>query len=464
MELMEVPPSIWPILKVVRGAAGTLVLIKRTEARTRALMGLGIPKSDQLWPPGPLMVASRRREASALVVTWSVPEPSRTITAFNFGLYASMRARMPRRLPSPSSPTSATKRIVRRGLMWASWHARAMAMSAARPVPLSEMPGARRRSPSRRTFISVEAGKTVSRWAESTTISFSLAPRSSPMTLPVLSICTSRPEEARRSFTAAARCASGNDGAGISVRRDCCSLIQARLRANQASAERTSELSANCGYCVLGDGRLLWGTLAGLTGMAKRITQRAACFIAEFRTWGRSIARGLGAESLHFAFGEHARGLLGGVEDASDERVVWGNAVALEPEEDVGLAAQRADLDDLVEAEEMGRDAAVDGIGEGSVFFVISLDDGGGVHAGGSAEGVAADDGIVWRNGGVRGLGDSFAIFFETGEVAVDQAHEPEVDEHQFHGSVADALAEGIGGGVNAVGASGYRPERIGDG
>src|SRR5260370_6689221 len=108
--------------------------------------------------------------------------------------------------------------------------------------------------------------------------------------------------------------------------------------------------------------------------MEKRITQRATCFIAEFRTWGRSIARGLGAESLHFAFGEHARGLLGGVEDASDERVVGGDAVALEPEEDVGFAAQWADLNDLVEAEEMGGDAAVDGVGEGGVFFVIRLD------------------------------------------------------------------------------------------
>src|SRR6266852_924028 len=69
MEFTEVPPSIWPILKVVRGLAGTFVLMKRTEPRTRALMGLGMPKSDQLWPPGPVMEASSLREASALVVT-----------------------------------------------------------------------------------------------------------------------------------------------------------------------------------------------------------------------------------------------------------------------------------------------------------------------------------------------------------------------------------------------------------
>jgi len=44
--ITEVPPSIWPMLNVVRGLAGTLVLIKRTELRTRALIGLGMPKSD----------------------------------------------------------------------------------------------------------------------------------------------------------------------------------------------------------------------------------------------------------------------------------------------------------------------------------------------------------------------------------------------------------------------------------
>src|SRR6266404_7289583 len=82
-EFTDVPPSIWPMLKVVRGVAGTFVLMKRTEPRTSALIGLGMPKSDQLCPPGPVISASSRREASAFVVTWSVPEPSRTTTALS---------------------------------------------------------------------------------------------------------------------------------------------------------------------------------------------------------------------------------------------------------------------------------------------------------------------------------------------------------------------------------------------
>src|SRR5258708_39809785 len=79
---------------------------------------------------------------------------------------------------------------------------------------------------------------------------------------------------------AAACWASWNGAAGISVRRTCCSLIQAMLRANHAREERTSDVSANC---VVEAGLLLCGTLADLTGMVKRITQRATRFIAEFR-------------------------------------------------------------------------------------------------------------------------------------------------------------------------------------
>src|ERR1700730_16016567 len=106
-----------------------------------------------------------------------------------------------------------------------------------------------------------------------------------------------------------------------------------------------------------------------------------------------------------------------------DERVIGGDAVALEPEEDVGFAAHRADFDYLVEAVEMGRDSAVDGVSEGGIFFVKGLNDGGGVDARGGAEGIAADDGVVGRDRGVRGLRYLLTIFLQAGEVLVEQAH-----------------------------------------
>src|SRR5579859_593741 len=142
----------------------------------------------------------------------------------------------------------------------------------------------------------------------------------------------------------------------------------------------------------------------------------------------RSMARGLGTKRLQLGFGENAGGLLGGVEDTIDQGVVLGNAVTLEPEEDVGFATHGSDLDELVQAEKVRRDTAVDGVGQGSVVLVICLDDGGSMDTGGGAEGVAADNRIVGRDGGVGGGGNFFAIFLEAGEVAINQAHQAKVD------------------------------------
>src|SRR6476660_613527 len=102
----------------------------------------------------------------------------------------------------------------------------------------------------------------------------------------------------------------------------------------------------------------------------------------------------------------------------------------------------------------MRGNAAVDGIGEGDVTLFESFVERGGVNASGGAKGVAADDGIVWRNCGVRGGGDGVAIFLEAAEVAVDETHEREIDEHEFHRRVSDAFAESVGGAVNGIGTS----------
>ena len=90
-----------------------------------------------------------------------------------------------------------------------------------------------------------------------------------------------------------------------------------------------------------------------------------------------------------------------------------GDFVTLEPEHHIGFAAHGADLDDLIESEEMRRDAAVDDIGEGGIA-VKSFDDGGGVNAGCGAEGVVTDYRIIWRDCGVRRDCDFLAVFLET--------------------------------------------------
>src|SRR5580693_10147004 len=110
--------------------------------------------------------------------------------------------------------------------------------------------------------------------------------------------------------------------------------------------------------------------------MTERITQRRRCFTAEFRMRGRktfdgaekfrdsmvgaSLISGLAfAEGLDFGVGQDSGGFFGGGEDAIHFGLVGGNFVAFEPEHHVGLAAHRADFDDLVEAEKMRWYAAV---------------------------------------------------------------------------------------------------------
>src|ERR1700682_679249 len=87
IEFTDVPPSISPILKLVLGDSGTRAATKRAIPRPSAWMGFGTPKSDQLWPPGPVTAISTLREASAAVVTYSVADPSSAITHFMRFLY-----------------------------------------------------------------------------------------------------------------------------------------------------------------------------------------------------------------------------------------------------------------------------------------------------------------------------------------------------------------------------------------
>src|ERR1700733_8226422 len=76
------------------GAAGDMARIDRcggfmgilraeiwARARLRRKIGLGVPASDQEWPPGPVMVTRKRRLPRARVTTAELPLPSRAIAA-----------------------------------------------------------------------------------------------------------------------------------------------------------------------------------------------------------------------------------------------------------------------------------------------------------------------------------------------------------------------------------------------
>src|SRR6266478_8541643 len=94
-----------------------------------------------------------------------------------------------------------------------------------------------------------------------------------------------------------------------------------------------------------------------------------------------SIACGLGAQCENFRIGKDPRRLLSSVKDARDSGIVSGNAVLFQPEQHVGLSAHRADLNHLVEAEEMRGHPAVNGVGELEIIFSESFDERGSVSS-----------------------------------------------------------------------------------
>ena len=203
------------------------------------------------------------------------------------------------------------------------------------------------------------------------------------------------------------------------MRRICWSLIQFRLGANQAIAARTCGFSPS--WAVDAE-RVVCRAREERTGIAKKDNPNEDAFhCPAARLLCCSMACGLGAECGDFGVGQDTSRLFGGIEDAIDERFLGWNLVALEPEKDVGLAAHGADFDHLIESEEMRRHTAIDGIGERLVAFVKGFDDRGGVDAGGGAESIATDDGIVRRDRGMRVLGDLLAVFLEPREVLVDR-------------------------------------------
>src|SRR5579872_6400439 len=107
IEFTEVPPRITPILKVVFGTEGTVVAVNVSIALARITMGLGAPKSLQECPPGPRTITSKRRlpRASATIVSAPAPSSTKLYAIESFQRGVAKMWRMPRRSPSPSSPT-----------------------------------------------------------------------------------------------------------------------------------------------------------------------------------------------------------------------------------------------------------------------------------------------------------------------------------------------------------------------
>ncbi len=132
-----------------------------------------------------------------------------------------------------------------------SSHARARAISVARPRASSLMPGPRSSAPSLVTRTSVPSGKTVSRWAETTNGASAsgrggLEVRPSAAwatTLPTRSVLTwTSPASAKSSATREPRASSWKGGAGISES----SICVASVRSLSARTWRSAAATAGC--------------------------------------------------------------------------------------------------------------------------------------------------------------------------------------------------------------------------
>ena len=158
---------------------------------------------------------------------------------------------MPRRSPSPSSPTLPTKSTSSSVSTPASSMARSVVSTTMSPRVSSPMPGAKSVSPTWRTVTSVPSGKTVSMWpvqGHGAPAPPSLA--GAPRTLPTSSVHTeSAPASRSSSEKRAARASSPKGGEGICVSSSRRSMPQASSSSIRSKAFWTTGRSESARTC-----------------------------------------------------------------------------------------------------------------------------------------------------------------------------------------------------------------------
>ncbi len=271
----------------------------------------------------------------------SVDGPSIAITADNRDPSSSTRARTPRRFPSPSSPRRRRKRASSPCECGLCESARETPTSAASPAPLSAIPGASRRVPLRFTVTFVPAGNTVSRCATSRTTSFEVESGTLANYVSDLVHAHAKAVRFENFFSASPRRASLNSGAGISVRRICCSVTQpvflsihsiARTQAASCASFSMESCAARAERVAIN--KKIQQMEASFTRFVREILApagRSACLwmrtaLEEINLSGISPPPG-GTISANFVFRKNAFRFFGSVED-SVHRLVGGQSRA----------------------------------------------------------------------------------------------------------------------------------------
>src|SRR5271157_51639 len=223
-----------------------------------------------------------------------------------------------------------------------------------------------------------------------------------------------------------------------------------------------------------------WASEPGLTTSVTEAPDRArhapirpptppAPRIACRKGWGIPSLFGRGdADALQdLRIGEGVVALLGALVDAVYHAVGGFDPVALQPEKNIRFPAHGADVNNLIQPENVRGHAGIDGVGQHDVILVIGLDDRGRVHAGGGAESVVTDHGIIFRNGHAGRARNSLTICLQLGQVLLvpgRNAHQFQIHQHLVNLGVAHALAQTDGAAVHTIRARDDRGHGVGDG
>src|SRR3954464_1113030 len=214
----------------------------------------------------------------------SCPLPSMTIVCairprHFFLLSAEKMWRIPRRSPSPSSPTSPIKTMSPSCSSSQFTSAEAIASNAATPLQLSEMLGpCSLPSLSLRTSMGVPGGKTVSICAQTATVgALCSLPAAVPKTLPSSSACTSFNPSSRNFLSSqAVRACSPKGGAGMRASSICQSVVSRSCARSQLKAACTSRREASSASCCL----LLNTWISLVFGTVKMVHERKLALVA----------------------------------------------------------------------------------------------------------------------------------------------------------------------------------------
>src|SRR5260370_15646859 len=165
----------------------------------------------------------------------------------------------------------------------------------------------------------------------------------------------------------------------------------------------------------------------------------------------------------HLFVGEDVGPAFGPLQDRADQLLGGVDIALAQPVRDVRGPAHEADAYLLMPADHLGRHTAVNAIRQPTVALLKGLDDCGSVHPSSRAECITPDERIVGRDVPVQGACNGLAVSGELREVAIgcELSKQAQIEQNQFDGRVAHALAYAERRTVNSGRPTLHCPKRV---